>query len=110
LLLSLSFLIKALAFSGYCPVISNKKMDFWEKPSSQIFFDLEQGIFVESQDLRPSQDKEDSLFLLNYRVYQILQVALYQELERLKEYDFTPSDISMAWKAINKFLKWQTGF
>ncbi|MCF7906767.1 DNA repair protein RecO [Patescibacteria group bacterium] len=110
LLLSLAFLIKALAFVGYCPSIKNEKLSLSKKLDTQIFFDLDQGIFIEKQNFRFPRDKADSFFKLNYRVFYILQTALYQELEQLKEYNFAPQDILKAWKAINKFLKWQVSF
>jgi DNA repair protein RecO (recombination protein O) len=110
LLLSLSFLIKSLAFVGYCPAIKNDKLSSLKKLDTQIFFNLDQGVFREEKDFRFSQDKINSYVKLNYRVFYILQVALYQELEQLEEYNFALQDVLKAWKTINKFLKWQVGF
>jgi len=110
LLLSLAFLIKSLAFAGYCPSIKRKKINCSKKLNAQIFFDLDQGTFIEKKNFPFFQNKKNSFFKLNYRIFYILQVTLYQELGQLKEYNFAPQDILKAWKAINNFLKWQISF
>ncbi|OQX71708.1 DNA repair protein RecO [Candidatus Parcubacteria bacterium 4484_255] len=105
--LSAAFLIKLLAFVGYCPELRYSSVCQKSLSAKQIFFDLNKGIIICSQH-KSSLVLNDAKIKLSQNCLEILRIFLYKDFSYLEKFDAKKQEFFKIWELVNKFLKWQT--
>lgn len=103
-----AFLIKFLAFSGYCPEIKICLVCYQTPQKEEIIFNLEKGGIV---CLKHNLDDcvNNQQVRINIKVLMILQKLLYQDFSSLIQENFVQKDLQIAEKVIKLFFNWHVG-
>jgi len=102
-----AFLIKLLAFAGYCPELKYSPVCQKSLSTKQIFFDLNKGIIICSQH-KSSLVLNDAKIKISQNCLEILRIFLYKDFSYLEKLDIKKQEFLKIWELVNKFLKWQT--
>lgn len=106
--LAAAFLIKFLAFVGYCPELKHCSVCQKDPSSERIFFDLSTGSII-CHNHRSSPWAEDTSMEIGSGCLNVLRILLYKDFNYLEKCNFRKQEFLKAWGLINQFLKWQVG-
>ncbi len=106
--LSAAFLIKLLAFSGYCPELKHCSICQKSPSTKQVFFDLNKGSIICSQHKLPPVLNGDRMEI-SLDCLQILRIFLYKDFSYLEKFSIKKQEFLKIWELVNQFLKWQVG-
>jgi len=106
--LATAFLIKLLAFTGYCPELKHCLICRKSPSTKEVFFDLSKGGVICSHH-KLSLDLNSDRIKISLDCLKILRTLLYQDFSYLAKCDIKKQEFLKTWELINKFLKWQTG-
>ena len=100
-----AFLIKFLAFSGYCPEIKNCLVCYQMPKEEKIIFNLEKGgIICLKHNLEDNTNNQQ--IRINIKALKVLQKLLYQDFDSLIQQKFIQKDLQIAEKVIKLFFSW----
>ncbi len=100
-----AFLIKFLAFSGYCPEIKTCLVCYQIPKEKEIIFNLEKGGIICSKHGLDNNINNQQI-KINSKVLIILQKLLYQNFDYLIQQDFSQKDLETAEKVVKMFFNW----
>jgi len=100
-----AFLIKFLAFSGYCPEIKICLVCHQTPQEEEVIFNLEKGGIV---CLKHNLDDNinNQQIRINIKVLRVLQKLLYQDFNFLLQQNFVQKDLQIAEKVVKLFFNW----
>jgi len=104
--LAAAFLIKLLAFAGYCPELKYCSICQKSPSTKQVFFDLNKGSVICSQHKLPPILNGDRIEI-SLNCLEILRTFLYQDFSYLEKCNIKKQEFLKIWELINQFLKWQ---
>jgi len=107
LLLSVAFLMKFLAFIGYCPMLKHSSTCRKNIFAKQIFFDLNKGIIICPRDKLSLTLDCNRRIEISQNCLKILRILLYKDFCYLEKLDVKKQEFLKIWELVNKFLKWQ---
>jgi len=106
--LAAAFLIKLLAFVGYCPELKHCSACQKSPSTKQVFFDLNKGrVICSHHKLSPALNGDR--IKISLHCLEILQIFLYQDFSYLEKCNIKKQEFLKIWEVINQFSKWQTG-
>lgn len=105
--LAAAFLIKFLAFAGYCPELKHCSVCQKSPSTKQVFFDLNKGSVICSRHKLSSALKGDRIEI-SLNCLEILKGFLYKDLDYIEKFNIKKQEFLKIWGLINQFLKWQT--
>ncbi len=100
-----AFLIKFLAFSGYCPQIKKCLICGKTPGGGEIVFDPVKGGIICSKHEREA-DADLHGIKINQGILDVLQNLLYRDFDALINRSFAPNDFSVAAKTLKEFFNW----
>jgi len=106
--LAAAFLIKLLAFAGYCPELKYCSVCQKSPSTKQVFFDLNKGSIICSHHKLPLS-LNDARIGISLDCLKTLRIFLYQDFDYLEKCNIKKQEFLKTWELINKFLKWQIG-
>jgi len=106
--LATAFLIKLLAFAGYCPELKYCSICQKAPSTKQVFFDLNKGSVICSQH-KLSPDINNARIGIGLDCLKILRIFLYKDFSYLEKFSIKKQEFLKIWKLVNQFLKWQAG-
>jgi len=108
LVLSNAFLIKILAFLGYCPEIKKCLICGFLPTKKELYFSLNRGgiICLRHSLYKEREQKGEELIKINQNILTILQKLLYQDFKFLLQQDFRQRDLKVCELVIKKFFLW----
>jgi len=107
-----AFLIKFLAFSGYCPEIKTCLVCSHVPQEEEIIFNLEKGgiICLPCWQAGLKHGLEDNInnqqIRINVKALIVFQKLLYQDFKSLIQQNFVQSDFQIVEKVIKLFFNW----
>ncbi|MBU4369839.1 DNA repair protein RecO [Patescibacteria group bacterium] len=107
-----AFLIKFLAFSGYCPEIKICLVCHQIPQGEEIIFNLEKGGIVclpcQQAGLKYKLDdnQNNQQIKITKQTLNVLQKFLYQDFNSLIQQNFVQKDLQVAEKVIKLFFNW----
>ena len=104
--LAAAFLIKLLAFAGYCPELKYCSICQKNPSTKQVFFDLNKGSVICSQHKLPPILNGDRIEI-SLDCLEVLRTFLYEDFSYLEKLDVKKQEFLKIWELINQFLKWQ---
>jgi len=105
--LAAAFLIKLLAFAGYCPELKYCSVCQKSPSTKQVFFDLNKGSVICSQHKLPPILNGDRIEI-SLDCLKTLRIFLYKDFSYLEKLDIKKQEFLKIWELVNQFLKWQT--
>lgn len=103
-----AFLIKFLAFLGYCPEIRKCLICGMIPGDKEIVFDpVKGGILCLRHALDPNMESRG--IKINQGIMDVLQSLLYRDFNTLINRNFKQEDLSMAVKTLKEFFNWHLG-
>ena len=100
-----AFLIKFLAFLGYCPEVKTCLFCHQTPQEKELFFNLDKGgIVCLKHDLEDNQNNQS--LKINQNVLETLQKLLYKDFDSLIKQEFIQKDLQTAGQIIKKFFDW----
>ncbi len=100
-----AFLIKFLAFSGYCPEIKTCLICYQTPQEEEIVFNLEKGgIVCLKHNLDDNANNQQ--VRINIKALMVLRKLLYQDFASLIQQKFVQKDLQIAEKVIKLFFSW----
>ena len=106
--LAAAFLIKLLAFAGYCPELKHCYICQKSLSTKQIFFDLNKGSVICSNH-RLGTVLDGSRIEISLDCLNILRTFLCKDFSYLGKFNIKKQEFLKTWELVNKFLKWQIG-
>ena len=100
-----AFLIKFLAFSGYCPEIKNCLVCYQSPQEEKIIFNLEKGGIICLKH-KLDDNTNNQQIKINIKALRVLQKLLYQDFDSLIQQNFIQKDLQIAEKVIKLFFSW----
>lgn len=104
--LAAAFLIKLLAFAGYCPELKYCSICQKAPSTKQVFFDLNKGSIICSQH-KLSPDINNARIEISLDCLKTLRIFLHKDFSYLEKCNIKKQEFLKIWELVNQFLKWQ---